>query len=198
MPPILELKNWQLFWIWIGPQLLWGIFSTLLLPGTGYAYFGLTLLLFILSFLVFMGILMQWFYKMGTVLHGYLPTGISMPVNRFRFFMTFAVGYMVYIVLSICSGVLSVYSEAENPSSLSTGLLIGAHLSAMFCLFYSIYFNAKILKTVELKRAVTFRDFRTDFFRIWFFPIGIWNIQPRLNKIVAQPAAGKTDLDIFI
>jgi hypothetical protein len=198
MPPILELKNWQLFWIWIGPQLLLGTFSTLVLSGSGYAYFGLTLLLFIFSFLVFTGILIQWFYKIGTVLYTYLPRGISMPVNRFKIFMTVAVGYIVYVILSIFRGVLSVYSEAEYPSTLGTGLLIGAHLFAMFCMFYCIYFNARILKTVELKRAVTFRDFRTDFFRIWFFPIGIWNIQPRLNKIVAEPAAGKPDMDIFI
>jgi len=53
----------------------------------------------------------------------------------------------------------------------------------MFCIFYSLYFIAKELKSVELQKPVTFSDFAGEFFLLWFFPIGIWIIQPRINKI---------------
>ena len=47
----------------------------------------------------------------------------------------------------------------------------------------SIAVDAKALKTVEWQKPVTFSDFAGEFFLIWFFPIGIWIIQPRINKL---------------
>ena len=62
--------------------------------------------------------------------------------------------------------------------------VVPLHLFSMFCMFYLLYFVSKTLKTVELKREVTFSDFLGEFFMIWFFPFGIWIIQPRINKLV--------------
>jgi hypothetical protein len=53
----------------------------------------------------------------------------------------------------------------------------------MICFFYCIHFASKSLKAVELQRTVTFRDYVADFFLFWFFPIGVWFIQPKINKI---------------
>ena len=47
-----------------------------------------------------------------------------------------------------------------------------------------MYFVAKTLKTVELQKEVLFSDFAGEFFIVWFFPIGIWIIQPKINKII--------------
>ena len=58
------------------------------------------------------------------------------------------------------------------------------HILSMFGIFYSLYFVAKTFKTVELQREVTFSDFAGEFFMIWFFPIGIWVIQPKINKMI--------------
>jgi hypothetical protein len=38
------------------------------------------------------------------------------------------------------------------------------------------------VKTIELQREVTFSDFAGEFFLIWFYPVGIWIIQPKVNK----------------
>jgi len=56
----------------------------------------------------------------------------------------------------------------------------------MFCLFYCLYFVAKTLKTVELQREVSFNDFIAEFFLTWFFPIGVWILQPRINKMIKE------------
>ena len=55
-------------------------------------------------------------------------------------------------------------------------------LAFLFC----IYYNAKLIKSVELKKEANFADFSSDFFLILFFPIGIWIIQPKLNKIIVN------------
>jgi hypothetical protein len=50
-------------------------------------------------------------------------------------------------------------------------------------MFYILYFVAKTMKSVEMQKTVTFNDYAGEFFLIWFFPIGIWFLQPRINKI---------------
>ncbi|MEN9640511.1 MAG: hypothetical protein RLZZ262_2380, partial [Bacteroidota bacterium] len=38
------------------------------------------------------------------------------------------------------------------------------------------------IKLLELQREVRFSEFIREFFLIWFFPIGIWFIQPKINR----------------
>jgi len=51
------------------------------------------------------------------------------------------------------------------------------------CFFYILYFIAKELKSVELKREAKWSDYNATFFFLWFIPIGIWWVQPRINRI---------------
>ncbi|MBI3240197.1 MAG: hypothetical protein HYZ43_15335 [Flavobacteriia bacterium] len=41
-----------------------------------------------------------------------------------------------------------------------------------------------MLKSVELQREAVYTEYSSDFFLIWFFPVGVWSIQPRINRIV--------------
>jgi amino acid permease len=63
-------------------------------------------------------------------------------------------------------------------------LVVLLHLFSMFCTFYSLYFVAKTYKTVELQREVSFSDFAGEFFMICLCPIGIWIVQPKINKMI--------------
>ena len=65
-------------------------------------------------------------------------------------------------------------------------VIVPLHLFSMFCIFYSLYFVAKTFKTVELQREVNFSDFAGEFFMIWFYPIGIWIVQPKINKMIEK------------
>ena len=85
-------------------------------------------------------------------------------------------------------------NELMNNGTEPSGGLIGSmiaiivplHLFSMFCIFYSLYFVAKTFKTVELQREVIFSDFAGEFFMIWFYPIGIWIVQPKINKMIEK------------
>jgi len=63
-------------------------------------------------------------------------------------------------------------------------------------MFYCLYFNAKALKTAELQKPLTFSDFAGEFFLLWFFPIGIWILQPRINKLFDPEAGASTEIAI--
>lgn len=59
------------------------------------------------------------------------------------------------------------------------------HLLAMFCLFYGPGFITRNLVAAETGKVVSFRDYVGPLLLLWFFPVGIWFIQPRINRLYA-------------
>ena len=45
---------------------------------------------------------------------------------------------------------------------------------------------AKLMKTAELQRKPDGDEFIGEFFLFWFFFVGIWILQPRINKMFEQ------------
>jgi|HubBroStandDraft_2_1064218.scaffolds.fasta_scaffold26755_3 hypothetical protein len=80
---------------------------------------------------------------------------------------------------NLCA-VLYVVFKSINAVLLS--LIFPLHFLAMFCLFYLLYFVSKSLVLAETCKPASFNDYAGPFFLIWFFPIGIWFIQPRINR----------------
>lgn len=64
---------------------------------------------------------------------------------------------------------------------------IPLHFLMMFCVFHALYFVSKSLLLVETNGPVSFRDYAAAFFLIWFLPLGIWTIQPRINRLYRTP-----------
>ena len=66
-------------------------------------------------------------------------------------------------------------------------------LLAVFCMFYNLYFVAKNLVTAETGRSASFSNYAGPFFLLWFFLIGVWFIQPRINRLYTeQPSVQAT------
>ena len=59
------------------------------------------------------------------------------------------------------------------------------HLGAMAAIFYSLGFTAKQLAKLEQQQKVSFFSYSGPFFLFWFFPIGVWFIQPKVNQLLA-------------
>jgi len=114
-----------------------------------------------------------------------------MKVTKFKTFFFIPVTYMslIIILIFICLTVNFSHTDAADFGPLFFSpflIIIPIHLFSMFCLFYCLYFVAKTLKTVELQREVSFNDFIAEFFLTWFFPIGVWILQPRINKMIKE------------
>ena len=54
----------------------------------------------------------------------------------------------------------------------------------LLLLFYGVYLLAKTMKIAELQRNVQGKEVLGDFFLFLFFPIGVWFLQPRVNRWV--------------
>ena len=77
-----------------------------------------------------------------------------------------------------------------RPGDISSGegsmaLVFPLHILAMIAMFYVLAFAARNMIMAERQSPVSFFDYSGPFFLMWFFPIGVWLVQPRMNRIVA-------------
>ena len=193
----LRAKHWHIFLVTIGLPLLLemiilgGIFSSLINnhnpdPTVIFGYFKF----FPIMMILFMGGLFGWFWSAAIGLQKMIPPTIKMHVTRFKIFFFIPLIYISCIIAFmgfVFGSNLAILQEGGQPPVWIFGafaFIFPLHFFSMFCIFYCIYFVAKTIKTVELQREVTFSDFIGEFFLVWFHFIGIWILQPRINKFV--------------
>jgi hypothetical protein len=146
-----------------------------------------------------------WAFNVATGLREKLPAGTTMKIRRFYFAFFFP---MAYILVMLIVGGMAL----ANPESLENGsgpqeipgfvafipFFFIVHFFAMACIFYNLYFISKSLKAVELNREPALNEYIPDFILMWFFIVGVWFIQPRINKIFSgeteKPVGGPIDL----
>ncbi len=191
MEQLLKAKHWQLFLVIVGiPLIFQVVMMTSMMSGlaSGEAH-DLALIfkwmkIFPLIILLFAGVFFGWLWALGFEQQRLLPDDLRLNTRLFKVFFWIPAIYitlLVYAMIAIFDGI------SENSTDPDPGLIlfiIPVHLFSMFCIFYCIYFAAKTIKTIELGRPVTFGDFAGEFFLIWFYPIGVWIIQPKVNAFI--------------
>ena len=194
MSIFLRAKHWQIFLLlfvipFILQTVMMGIlFSNLIHnpnPALVFDYFKF----FPLIMILIMGTLFSWFWAVAINLQKLVPADVKMKVTKFKVFFFIPIVYLLLIVTAVPIIASSQFTNFKDPSPIffAFAFIIPLHLFCMFCIFYCLYFVAKTFKTVELQREVTFSDFTGEFFLIWFFFIGVWIIQPKINKLVESP-----------
>jgi hypothetical protein len=185
------MKAWQLFAIIMLPfvfQILsfGAIGASLLSEDTraqdedlfyGIIFMGLTVIATFLSVFFLWG----WIYTVSTNLHPKLPQDHKLNLVRFKAAFLFP---LIYIVVFMTLGIAAIGGSTDM--FLGFLIIFPIHTLAMGCGFYTIYFTARSLKSVELQRRASVNDYLGDFFLIWFYFIGVWVIQPRVNSIFAD------------
>jgi hypothetical protein len=194
----LRAKHWQLFLLTFGIPMIFQF----IMMGTMLASIGIgtepdpTTLFSLFSFfpilmIIFVGTFFGWFWAIAIGLQSKLPTHIKMKTNMFKVFFFIPITYMLLFSIGIGAVMYILPDMVETGQELNLGLMLSStaiilplHFFSMFCIFYCLYFVSKTFKTVELQRKTTFSDFAGEFFLIWFYPIGIWIVQPKINKMV--------------
>lgn len=180
MHKFLTLKHWQLFTLLMGVPIIGQlaiIASVIATKNPAVIMYAFPLLM-IVAAMVFYG----WFYAIGSNLHKKLPSSVKMSLTRFKIFLFIPAVYMISMSVFM-NNIFAKMESGGQPDLAIFAFIFPLHLFSMFCMFYCLYFNAKVLKAVELQKPVSFSDYAGEFFLIWMFPIGVWIIQPRINKI---------------
>jgi hypothetical protein len=192
---LLKAKAWQLFILTFGIPIAMNIILMIAFfidiasqapPASeaGYGYLSL----FPLVVLPFAAIFYAWLWAVAVGLQNKVPEHVTLKYARFKLLFRFMAVYLCFFVAFFF---YKTSGFAENNPGLGMpgagsmmALIFLFHMFAMFCILYTFYFVAKTLKTVEMQREATFSDYAGEFFLIWFYPIGIWIIQPKINEIM--------------
>jgi hypothetical protein len=177
----LKAKHWQIFMLLCGLPFITEIVTMPLLFG-GNSMASISIMMLII--LICLGGFLGWFWSIGTGLQQFIPENVRLKTAKFRFFLIYALVYMLLFSCLIIYTFASIHLISEN-TDVYGGMIFPLHFLAMFAMFYCLYFVAKTYKTVELQRTVTFSDYAGEFFLFWFFPVGIWVIQPKINAMIS-------------
>ncbi len=172
---LLRLKNWKLFLLVFGfPALSFPIILVGMLMNNDLIYN--TALIISLSALVF---LVFWLKESGNYLYEHLEVELTKDSNQklFNFNLYFVLLYTTLLLLYF------MLPQSEAFDSIYAFAIFPMHLYSMYSLFYALYFVSKHLSMSEGKSG-KFEDFLGYFFMLWFYPIGIWTIQPKINQLV--------------
>lgn len=195
---ILKAKHWQLFFLLVGVPLglfltLGVIMSSILKGGTPPEPEGFFKLISIAKFfplvmVLFASLIFSWFWSVAVGLQNNMPSSVEMKTTKFKIFscipLLYISSFCVFIFITLAK--IKPQDLPQIPMEWLTPILFILHILSVFGLFYSMYFAAKTLKTAELQREVTFRDFASEFFMFWFFPVGVWILQPRINDMAEK------------
>jgi len=192
----LKAKHWQLFALLVGIPLIYQIVVMIITFSDAIAgnnpnldFFGGLFVVFPLIMIISMIIFYGWFWSVGVGLQKYIPGDIKKNVAIFKILLLFPLLYIFTIF--VFAGItlldfIDLNNIEESNIFLAVAIILPLHLFSMFCQFHSLYFVAKTFKQAELQKAVKFDEYIGEFFLLWFFPVGVWFIQPKINKIVTK------------
>lgn len=137
-----------------------------------------------------------WFWSMAIGLQKKLPSEVKMNVPLFKaFFIISLVYFFLYFLFMIAFfSNVEVLEDLENLEDFGNfgwffgGVFFFIMLSffVIVCTFYQFWFIAKTIKCADERKDLKFGDFVGEFFLVWFYPIGVWILQPMVNRIVER------------
>lgn len=116
-----------------------------------------------------------WFWCLGSYLYSLISSDLRPSLPFFRLALLYPLAYMGIFQI--------VFQRLTSPYIFFA--IFPVHLFAVFCVFFNLNFVSKSLALAENGRAVSFHDYAGPFFLLWFFPLGIWLVQPRVNHLYA-------------
>ena len=127
-------------------------------------------------------VLYSWIWSIGNVANRAASDGAKRPDRFFNFALPYTFAYLVFAYFFFPSP-----GKMDSPL-VPIGLVMILHVFAVVCTVYAIASAAMRLKSFETGNRVGFRGAFGTFFLIWFFPLGVWFVQPRVNKASATVA----------
>lgn len=172
----LRAKHWQIFFPIFGLFFLGEITFAVSVPAAeptdaGFQKAVIATGIFTALFMLFF---VSWFWSLGSFLTSIVNPSIRLRMRFFRFSLLFPLIYL--------PGFIAVFDSMTTSPGLFL-IIFPLHAFATYCMFYLLYFVSKSLALAERNQPVSFYDYSGSFFLLWFFPIGIWIVQPRINRL---------------
>lgn len=149
----------------------WVVFMLFLLGYILTSFTGLDIILrgciLIAGIVLYVG----WYILLGNALHGYLPRKAYYSLTWFLID-----GFLIIVTYASAIILFDGIMEATGFAS-----LLGLYL--FFAIGHLFWFPAATLVAIEIGREPEFNEYGGTLLQLIVWPIGIWFIQPRLNRI---------------
>jgi hypothetical protein len=207
MERFLKSKHWQIFLLQVGLPIVLTIIMiiSVAIIAISHRYeseppselFRVIGIFYPLIMIVSVGSLLVWQWSVGIGLQRFIPEHAKMRIKLFKACIIVPAIYFGILLIIVWTVMMSLPDDPSrfrpNPIYLILLILIiPMHLFTIFSMFHNMVFVAKAIKTAELQRPLTFGDYALEFVMTWFLFVGIWFLQPRVNKLVNEPV--KTEL----
>ncbi|SFH51514.1 hypothetical protein [Pedobacter insulae] len=172
MKSFLTLKHWQIFPIIVLGAIMYNFtiegdqFSTMIIRIIGAVIYSL------------------WPILTGNELNQILPKRVTVNFNFFLINILISLGTFVSIL---------VLSNGEGMTF--SGIYAIPMLYVFFAILYCLAFPAKLLNCIETGKEASMGQYLGDFFLVFFLPIGIWFLQPRINKVVENQRLARLEAE---
>jgi hypothetical protein len=173
----LRAKHWQIFLLFIALECV-GTVATIIMNFMRVSpeiLAKLSLPLAVVSVLT-LGFYLAWLWFMGSFLASIVPLEFRVSTALFRFTLI----WMALYSISLLPFLRDLYSVPKP-------IHVALYLFGILCWLNSLYFVANNLVEAETgKPTGSFLDYAGPFFLLWISLIGVWFIQPRINRLYAQ------------
>lgn len=179
---ILSAKHWQVFLITYGVQ-----FVAPLLAGSSQSLQPFLSKIELVLVFILIASLFWWLWNVANTLQQFIEPSMRVSTQLLKVAFILPIIYLV---------IATVYFAKIGIMPLNEPGIMIPHVISILCFLYVIGFSAKIIKTAEVNQHVSLSDYFGEIFLIFFFPIGIWLLQPRINKIVKSGIARNRPIGI--
>lgn len=172
----LRAKNWQIFLLLLVIPTIAEFTALGAIPTRIRSWhdFGPGALSFIGVMVLYLLCFLAWFGSMGLFFDSLVKPEFRMQTQFFRFSLVYPAVYMsIFFLMIILDGGFPSW-------------IVPLHLACMLCVFYLLYFVSKNLVLAETSKTASFYEYAGPFFLLWFFPVGVWFIQPKVNRLFAE------------
>ena len=98
-------------------------------------------------------------------------------------FKTFVIFGCIWATIFFGTEIMKTTRIFERNPTNAQLISITIAIITLFVLFKFVQFPSRTIKSIKLKRDAGLWEYTADSFQILFWPLGIWWIQPRINKI---------------
>lgn len=123
--------------------------------------------------------LLAWLCSVGSFLNSIVQPSLRLNMSLFYFTLTIPLLY-------------AAFSLVQNENSLPPTVRITSKVVAAVCTIYDFGFVADSLVRAETDKPAPFADVAPLSLLIWLFEIGVWFVQPRINRLYAATTKPST------
>jgi hypothetical protein len=166
---LLYLKPWKLFLLF---------FLCVIFSANHYTGLGVCVLFWI--------VYTAWVYNIGTAMHKLIPLNTKPGIKYFKFNCLYIQFVLIAIVVFAIAEMLLGLHLPTMPYSVQSIIKIILLLYLIWSWVYFSMFAARMLESVIEGELVNKSDSLKGFFCLLFFPIGVWYIQPAVQRVLIK------------